>query len=79
MGAAKSAAAPSRNILNDHFPNVIPLTEQHDPCAADGHPDLWGLSYSRMSLPRKAWAIGDFDHAAVATTSSCTPAQPALA
>ena len=40
MGGARSAAAPSRNILYDHFPNVVPLTVQHGPCAVDGHPDL---------------------------------------
>ena len=39
MGAAKSATAPSGNILYDHFPNVVALAGQHCPGAVDGHPD----------------------------------------
>jgi hypothetical protein len=29
----------SRNILDDHFPDVVALAVQHCPCAVDGHPD----------------------------------------
>ena len=41
-------------------------------------PTLYGLSCATKSLPREVWAIGAFSRAAVATTSSCAPAQPGV-